>query len=188
MSGFKDKLRNAIFTNVGMFQGKQKSFRNLAIGILLITSSLAVMREVIYPSLNDEKNPVRSFSKYDMLKTNTTKAIEILENKETKHLTLVIVNKGCTDCEKYEGEITYQLNKAKKMKNNNTKYVLVDLANNTSKAKELSKQLPGTLTSPLRTPTVANLELQGSRWQLKQAFIESGTTKAIDSVFSDSVS
>lgn len=188
MSDLKDKLRNAIFCNLNLFQGKQKSFRNLAIGLLLIMSSIAVMKEVIYPSLSDEKNPVRSFAKYDRLKTTTTRAIELLENKTTKHLTIVIVNKGCSDCAEFEGEITYQFNKAENLKNNKTQYVLVDVADDSNKIKELSQQLPDTLTSPLKTPTVANLELQGNSWKLKQAFIESGTTKAIDNIFNKSIS
>ncbi|KRL79211.1 hypothetical protein FC36_GL000864 [Ligilactobacillus equi DSM 15833 = JCM 10991] len=137
---------------------------------------------------DNTSNPVEAFSKYDKLNTNFADAKKQLANAMKNHqqVTFVFEKTGCKDCKKWEGKITHEFYKYKSMKNNHTRYIMVDVSKmSKSDLRWLTANFPMTIVYPhLYTPTVVNLDAVNGNWEYREAFIEHGSYKELQEVFS----
>lgn len=160
-------------------------------GITFMISNFHELNKDSLP-LKNTSQPIVPFAKYNALK-NSFAEVQSGLNKAQKtgqNVTLVFIQKGCTDCEKIEGKLTHYYYYYSQLKNNHTRYLMVDMQDvSDNQLQWLVKKIPSRIIYPvLKTPTIVNLKPKNKKWVYKSSFIEKGSTKQLRKVFQDGVS
>lgn len=160
-------------------------------GITFVFSNLQKLDKEPSPFATTEQ-PIVHFSKYNALKNSFAEVEAGLDDalKNNQNVTLVFMQKGCNDCEKIEGELTYYYYYYSHLKNNKTRYLMLDMQDVSNKQLQwLVKNIPSKVIYPvLKTPTVVNLIPKTRKWMYGDAFIEKGSTRNLKGVFKNSIS
>lgn len=194
----KNKIKALIGEYLIMFQYIKRPVYLLSIaivifvtGITFVFSNLQKLDKEQSPFANTEQ-PIVHFSKYNALKNNFAEVKAGLDDalKNNQNVTLVFIQEGCNDCEKIEGELTYYYYYYSHLKNNKTRYLMLDMQDVSDQQLQwLVKNIPSKVIYPvLKTPTVVNLIPKTKKWFYGDAFIEKGSTKKLKGVFKDSIS
>ena len=164
----------------------------VALSLFSLSTRIFSSKNDNYNTFNNTKQPFIEFSKYNKLKNNYDEVVQGLDAAldNNQNVTLVIIKTGCPDCKKWEGELTHYYYQSSHIKDNRTKYLMVDIAGlSDEQLKWFVKNLPMQTVYPsIKTPTVMNIKPMKTHWVLQDAFIEKGTSHEMKEIFKNSIS